>query len=53
MWEKGCIRGNEQRVNKECLLAVLTGNAMQGSGERAGRLRRGVGGEGENNYDLI
>lgn len=41
MWEKGCIRGNEQRVNKECLLAVLTGNAMQGSGEGAGEVKTG------------
>lgn len=54
MWERG-YEGNEHRVNKECLVAVLTGNAMQGSGDGAGEVETGCrrGGEGGNNYDLI
>lgn len=39
------IQGNEHRVNKGCLVAVLTGNAMQGT--RLGVKMGGLGGREE------
>lgn len=32
---------------------LLTGNAMQGSGDGAGKVKTGCRREGGNNYDLI
>lgn len=50
---KGGIKGMNTGVNKECLVAVLTGNAMQESGDGAGEVKTGCRREVGNNYDLI